>query len=86
MSEGLIRAVLAEATKLGLAWWERILLVLAAALVRVLAKRAGKSILEALKRIKIEEQVVMDEGGPQHPGTPFPTDPDHPGSLDGGGG
>lgn len=78
-SRRLFAEVMAEAGKLGLTRWERLLLIVAVALLIVTGRRG----FEALKNIKIEPQIVVDENGPQPDGTALPTG--EPGGGDTGG-
>lgn len=72
----LLREVFDEAGRIGLRWYERLVLVCLAALLLVLGKRVGEVIVAALKNAK--PQAVADENGPQRePSEPDPeaTDP-----------
>ena len=61
-------AVMDEAGRLGLAWWERIAVILAAALLLVMGKQAR----EVLRRVKVEPWDVV--GGDVNVPTGEPTD------------
>lgn len=63
--EAFFREVMDEARRLGLAWWERLALVIAAALLVVAARRTGAAAWDALRSIewKVEPGTVADEGG-----------------------
>jgi hypothetical protein len=74
--ERLLREVFAEAGRLGLRPWERLVLVLAAALFLVMGKRVGEVVAAAIRNAKLEPAPVSDENGPQPPGVTFPADPD----------
>jgi hypothetical protein len=67
--------VIREAGRLGLAPWERLVLILAVALLIVMGREAR----EVLRNVKLEPQEPVDEGGKTLPGQPLDTDPDHPG-------
>lgn len=53
-AEGFFAAVLAEAGRLGLGWWERIVLTLAAATIVVAVRIGGPAVLAALKKVAYE--------------------------------
>jgi hypothetical protein len=73
----LLREVFAEASRLGLRPWERLVLILAAALFLVMGKRVGEVVAAAIRNAKLEPAPEpADENGPQPPGVTFPADPD----------
>jgi hypothetical protein len=78
----LLAQVIREAGRLGLSSWERLALILIVALLLVMGQRG----LDALKRLTLEQQVIVDENGPQPPGdgTEF-GDPTNPGGGPDGG-
>jgi hypothetical protein len=77
----LFAKVMAEAGRLGLVWWERLVLILAVALLLVMGREAR----DVLRNLKLEPQEPADEGGAMPPGQQFPTDPDRSDLNHGGG-
>lgn len=80
---GIFARVMAEAGRLGLAWWERVALILAAALVIVMGQEARR----VLREIPITPQPLDPERDPSLPDAQsnLTTDPDNPGGGSGGG-
>lgn len=71
----LIADVLKEAARLGLSSWERLVLVLALALLLVMGRRG----IDAIRAVELEPQEPRDEGGALPPGTSFPSQPENDG-------
>ena len=75
-------AVMDEAGRLGLAWWERIAVILAVALLLVMGKEARN----VLRRVKVEPwDVVGGDPTITPPGANVDTTPPDP-TIDGSGG
>lgn len=77
----LLAQVIREAGRLGLSSWERLALILIVALLLVLGKRG----LDALSRLTLEPQQLVDEGGVVQPSTQEFGDPQNPGGGPEGG-
>ncbi len=84
-----LAAVIAEASALGLVWWERLALILALALFKVAGQKAFAGLWHAVASGKLTPPplvVPSDGSAPGDPtGTQVPTDPRHPGGEGEGG-